>query len=84
LFSNAQLADEVAGLERAGLVVVEAGSVDEGEAEGAFLFVLVLEDQSVAGQDALDLCFHWDRHDGSGSVFVNVEFEFEGCGGDVA
>ena len=68
-------------MEGARLIVVEAGSVDEGEAESTFLFVLVLEDQSVAGEDALDLCFHWDGHDGGGSVYVNVELEFEGCDG---
>ena len=60
--ANAQLADVVAGLERARLIVVQAGSIDEGQTESAFLSVLVLENQSVAGEDALDFRFHWCRH----------------------
>ena len=70
--ANAQLADVVAGLERAWLIVVETRSIDEGQTKGALLSVLVLENQSVAGEDALHFRFHWCRHAGNIDVGVDL------------
>ena len=72
-FANAQLADVIAGLERAWLIVVQTRSIDEGQTESAFLSVLVLENQSVAGKDALHFRFHWCRHVGNIDVGVDLE-----------